>query len=349
MSGLTRLGNISPAMIRRRFTPSSSVAFTKSRSETSRVAARITRATCGACERPTARMTSHSFGPTMDTSSSANTSWGKARSTSTVRMMSPSGRPWRYPAAMPLAVPIDTPIAVAAAAISRSTHPPSSTRESTSRPRMSPPRRACLEGSANGATMLAVAEWGATKGPTTATATTRPRTPRPNLPLGSDAAWRRMAAHPPRRRAGSAGAVVSGAVAIDLPGQAAARGGEEGHDVRDDVDEDVEAREEQDDHLDHRHVAVGHGVDQALPDAREGEHILHDHDPPGQVEEGEPEDLDDRRDGVGQGVHHDDAPHRHPLEPGHLDVVRRQGFDHRRPRHPGDVGHGHDDERGHGE
>src|SRR6516165_10979641 len=250
---------------------------------------------------------------------------------------------------MPLAVPIDTPSAVAAAAIARSTQPPSSTRESTSRPRMSPPRRACLEGSANGATMLAVAEWGATKGPTTATATTKPSTPRPNLPLGSDAAWRRMAAHPARRRAGTTATVTSDAVAMDLPGQTAARGGEEGHDVRDDVDEDIKGGEEQDDHLDHRHVAVGDGVDQALPDAGEGEHVLNDHDPPGQVEEGEPEDLGDRRYGVGQGVHDQDAPRRQPLQPGHLDVVRRQGLDHRRPRHPGDVGHRHDDQRGHGE
>ena len=71
------------------------VAFTKSRSHTSRAAERITRATCGACERPTARMVSHAVGPRIDTSSNANTNWGKARSTSTVRMMIPSVRPWR--------------------------------------------------------------------------------------------------------------------------------------------------------------------------------------------------------------------------------------------------------------
>ena len=43
----------------------------------------------------TARTVSHTVGPRMDTSSSAKTSWGKARSTSTVRMMIPSGRPCR--------------------------------------------------------------------------------------------------------------------------------------------------------------------------------------------------------------------------------------------------------------
>src|SRR5215469_7595164 len=187
---------------------------------------------------------------------------------------------------MPLAVPIDTPSAVAAAAIARSTQPPSSTRESTSRPSTSPPRRAWREGSANGATMLAVAEWGAMKGPTTATATTNPSTPRPRLPLGSDAAWRRMAAHPARRRAGTTATVTSDAVAMDLPGQTAARGGEQGHDVRDDVDEDIKAGEEQNDHLDHGHVAVGRGGDEGLPEAGGGERVLDDRDAPGEVEEG---------------------------------------------------------------
>src|ERR1700722_2681430 len=142
---------------------------------------------------------------------------------------------------MPLAVPSATPSAVAAAAIARSTQPPPSTRESTSRPSTSPPRMAWREGPANGATMLAVAEWGATRGPTTATATTSPSTPRPTLPLGSDATWRGIATPPPRRRSGISATVTSDAVAMDLPGQAAARGGEQGHHVRNDVDEYIEA------------------------------------------------------------------------------------------------------------
>ena len=68
----------------------SSTALTKSRSQTSSATERITRATCGACEIPTATTISHSLGPTTLTSSSANTSCGKARNTSTVRMMIPS-------------------------------------------------------------------------------------------------------------------------------------------------------------------------------------------------------------------------------------------------------------------
>ena len=43
--------------------PWSSAALTKSRSEMSRVAERSTRATCGACETPTASVISHSLGP----------------------------------------------------------------------------------------------------------------------------------------------------------------------------------------------------------------------------------------------------------------------------------------------
>ena len=49
--GLITLGRISLAMILLRLTPKSSMAFTKSLSETSSAAERITRATCGACEK----------------------------------------------------------------------------------------------------------------------------------------------------------------------------------------------------------------------------------------------------------------------------------------------------------
>ena len=48
--------------------------------------------------------------------------------------------------------------------------------------------------------MLAVAELGARNGPNTAMATTKPTTARPNLPLGSDAARRRITDHERRRR-----------------------------------------------------------------------------------------------------------------------------------------------------
>ena len=48
--------------------------------------------------------------------------------------------------------------------------------------------------------MLAVAEWGARNGPSTAMATMKPTTPRPNLPRGSDAARSRITTQARRRR-----------------------------------------------------------------------------------------------------------------------------------------------------
>ena len=95
MSGLTRLGRISFTMTLAGRIPCSSAALTKSRSDMSSVADRSTRATCGACEKPTAIVISHSFGPSRLSSSRAKTICGKDRITSTDRMMIPSLRPRR--------------------------------------------------------------------------------------------------------------------------------------------------------------------------------------------------------------------------------------------------------------
>ena len=71
----------------------------------SSAAALVTRATCGACEIATARTISQIFGPRMLTSSSANTSWGNARTMSTVRIRIVSQRPPKYAAVTPQAAP----------------------------------------------------------------------------------------------------------------------------------------------------------------------------------------------------------------------------------------------------
>ena len=57
------------------------------------ISERATRATCGMCEIATASTISQIFGPRMLTSSSANTSCGNARITSTVRMITLSHQP----------------------------------------------------------------------------------------------------------------------------------------------------------------------------------------------------------------------------------------------------------------
>jgi hypothetical protein len=62
--------------------------------------------------------------------------------------------------------------------------------------------------------MLAVAERGATNGPSTAIATTKPTTTRPNLPRGSDAARSRITTQGRRRR--TVGLVELDPVAVTL-------------------------------------------------------------------------------------------------------------------------------------
>ncbi len=83
-------GRISLKRIFQRATPKASAARTKSRCETSSVAARATRAMRGACEMPTMSTISHSRGPRMETNSSARTICGKASTTSRMRMMDSS-------------------------------------------------------------------------------------------------------------------------------------------------------------------------------------------------------------------------------------------------------------------
>ena len=68
-SGLVTFGRSSPKTIRQRFSPTTSAALMKSRSTTSWPAPRMTRATRGACVKPTVRTISHSFGPIAETAS----------------------------------------------------------------------------------------------------------------------------------------------------------------------------------------------------------------------------------------------------------------------------------------
>src|SRR5690242_4177406 len=85
---------------------------------------------------------------------------------------------------MPAAAPSTMPIAVAATAMSSSRRPPYSTRERTSRPSASPPRRNGADGLAKVSVSRAFGECGANAGPTRATSTTRAAMARPAVPRG---------------------------------------------------------------------------------------------------------------------------------------------------------------------
>src|SRR5215216_6056393 len=78
--------------------------------------------------------------------------------------------------------PSPTPITVETAARSRRTQPPASTREKISRPRESPPNQASELGEPNVVVTVSLLEYGARKGPTTATRMTMSSRPPPTRP-----------------------------------------------------------------------------------------------------------------------------------------------------------------------
>src|SRR5712692_11920641 len=249
---------------------------------------------------------------------------------------------------MPATAPAPTPNRVAAAAIRRMSHPPANTRESTSRPSASPPRGVPGAGPENGAVTNSVGELGATKGPTTAMATTNAMRLSPTVPRRVRTARDSTESHSWRRRraipGGGASMGVPGTAIQPLPRDPAPRRRQQRHDVGQDVHEDIERGQDDDDQLDDGDVPVRDGVDQSLADAREVEDVLDHHDAPGQVQQVEPDHLDRRRDGVRQRMYEQDAPGGKALEPGHLDILALQRLDHRGAHHPKDVGHDHDDQ-----
>ena len=85
---------------------------------------------------------------------------------------------------MPAAAPPAMPMAVAQTAMISRTQPPLSTRDSTSRPRKSPPSGNCPEGLPKAKVIRASGEFGATNGPMIATSTTNEASPRPIMPRG---------------------------------------------------------------------------------------------------------------------------------------------------------------------
>ncbi len=146
-SGLVTFGSSSPKMIRERFSPTASAALTKSRSTTSCAAPRITRATRGACVRPTIRTISQSFGPSAETASSARMICGKASSTSLPRISTSSSQLREYAATSPT---IDAEHHAEQRSRRRTSRARSGRRagsgSSTSRPSASVPNSASLDG-----------------------------------------------------------------------------------------------------------------------------------------------------------------------------------------------------------
>ena len=78
--------------------------------------------------------------------------------------------------------------------------------------------------------------------------------------------------------------------------------------IGDDVDRDVEGRDQDRDRLHFADIADRDGVDELLPEPGVGEQVLDHDDPADEVLEVLREHLDRRREGVAQRVAHDDQP-----------------------------------------
>ena len=115
------------------------------------------------------------------------------------------------------------------------------------------------------------------------------------------------------------------------------------------VEDDIERRDQERDRLDDRHVAGAHRVDQQEPDALVVEDRLDHDDAAGEVRQVQRGDLERRRERVRNCVTPEDTALRQPLEPGHLHEVALQNLDRRRAHYPRRVGDDRDDERDHGQ
>ena len=114
--------------------------------------------------------------------------------------------------------------------------------------------------------------------------------------------------------------------------------GEVGQQVHQDDGEGV------DDHhaLQHRVVALVERADDQLAQARPVEDDLGQHRVADQDAEIEPDDRDHGNEAVAEGVAPDDGARRHALGARRADVILAEHLEHRRARHPRDIG-GHDD------
>ena len=90
---------------------------------------------------------------------------------------------------------------------------------------------------------------------------------------------------------------------------------EDRRDVGEQVQHDVQRRDQERDRLHRRHVARADRVDEQEPDARVVEDRLDDDDAAGEVREVQGGDLERGSEGVRDGVAPEDAPLGEPLEP----------------------------------
>ena len=266
-------------------------------------------------------MSSPSVGPTVAARTRAKTICGNEIKTSIVRISRSSSLPREYAAVSPTPMPRVTPIAVESAGQQRTETPPSRKRLKVSRPRVSVPNLASLDGWGERELSLdaLIGRYGVTNRPNTAMPTISSVIPSPIFVRCCFQAAEK------RTRSGAAtrpfeldldcvgdGDVVTGRDVLQ------ARADDDRRDVGEEVQHDVQRRDEERDRLDGRHVTRADRLHEEEPDARVVEHRLDHHDASGQVGEVERRHLERRRECVRHRVAPEDTPLGEPLEPCHL-------------------------------
>jgi hypothetical protein len=119
--------------------------------------------------------------------------------------------------------------------------------------------------------------------------------------------------------------------------------------VGEDVDSDVDRRDDDRYRLHGAYVPDPNRVDELLSDARVAEEELRHDDSTDQVLDVLGEDLNARRERVAQGVSANDLPFAKAVQAGHLHVIGLERLDHPRAHHPDRGRERHADQREHGE
>src|SRR5262249_52444393 len=169
----------------------------------------------GAKTRPITKITPRVDGPSATRASVARMITGMARKAAVMRMSTSSTTPLKYPATSPIEVPRTVPNSVARGATTRIPRAPWMTRDRTSRPSESVPKRWSREGGrslcrTSGAIGSCGAIWLANR----AQATQKSRTSPPTTTVGDRRIRRRRSSVASRRC--SAAVLVTGAVATAL-------------------------------------------------------------------------------------------------------------------------------------
>src|SRR5262245_378921 len=256
-------------------------------------------------------MSSQSLGPTVAASRSASTIDGSEMKTSIVRMRKSSSLPREYAASRPTVMPSDIPIAVETPESTSTERPPYRKRLSTSRPSVSVPSHASLDGGANGSSPSTPwsGSYGATSLPKTAMPTSSSVIPRPIFVRCCFQAAEKRTRSGPRRGPSSSTSSASASLtamsvigksladdgggawgtgrfptfsgrrglagetwfpprtraegrALSLHGRPEARADEDGRDVGQEVQHDVQRGNEERDRLHRRHVAGADRLDE---------------------------------------------------------------------------------------